>query len=801
MYNFKRLILFYCLINALDSFAQDLKIIGADDLKPVPNVLVHNKDHSISLITDELGEIPCFNLKKRDSLFFKHSAYHHHSLSGEELQKNGPIIILSEKVISLGAFVFYSNRFSNKAAEIPQMIQQIEAHDFELDQPMSNAEVLMKQGQVFVQKSQMGGGSPVLRGFEANKVLLMLDGIKMNNAIYRSGHVHNLIQIDPYSLNSTEIIFGPGSVSHGSDALGGVINLSTKKPLFSKDSSFYNLGVLSKYASVNNGKTLHTNLRYSSPKHAWIINFTRTENGDLKAGRNGHALYPNFGQYPFYAEQINGKDTTLINEEKHIQRNTGFNQTNFHIKYGLKLNEYIKIESAYLYATSSNIPRFDRLNDYKNNQMTYAKWEYGPYNYSMAYFKTTEEKERKLYDKSEVTLSYQRINEDRIIRKFNSKNELNRNEDVNVYTFNLDLQKKINKKHHLYYGFSTDYNHVSSVAYTLDIFSGIQSSISTRYPDGGSSQQDLSLYGFYEYNMSNRLKLNFGNRLSYRNILANFSSRSFYYFDFEQIELENLANSFSTSAIYEYNPATHYKLIFSNGYRIPNLDDISKIFDSQPGNVVLPNSELSPEYANNIELNFEKNIQDRLLINIGLYHTWVNDIITRKTATYNGQDSVLYDGVLSQVEMQKNSGQGIIKGFSIQISSELSEHFAYKSSLNLTKGYESENKTPLAHIPPLFGTTKLIWKHHYWSMEAVSIYNAWKYITAYGPGSTDRLEEATIDGSPSWLIFDINAKVKLDNFLQIQFGLQNIFDKHYKAFSSGISGPGRNFIFGIKGQF
>ena len=98
--------------------------------------------------------------------------------------------------------------------------------------------------------------------------------------------------------------------------------------------------------------------------------------------------------------------------------------------------------------------------------------------------------------------------------------------------------------------------------------------------------------------------------------------------------------------------------------------------------------------------------------------------------------------------MQKNSGQGIIKGFSIQMSSELSEHFAYKSSLNLTKGYESENKTPLAHIPPLFGTTKLIWKHHHWSMEAVSIYNAWKYKTAYGPGSTDRLEEATIDGSP-----------------------------------------------------
>ena len=95
--------------------------------------------------------------------------------------------------------------------------------------------MLAQTGEVFVQKSQMGGGSPVIRGFEANKVLIVVDGVRLNNAIYRSGHLQNVITLEPSELESAEIVFGPGSVIYGSDALGGVMDFHTREPRFAID--------------------------------------------------------------------------------------------------------------------------------------------------------------------------------------------------------------------------------------------------------------------------------------------------------------------------------------------------------------------------------------------------------------------------------------------------------------------------------------------------------------------------------------------------------------------------------------
>ena len=77
----------------------------------------------------------------------------------------------------------------------------------------------------------------MIRGFSANSVLIVVDGVRMNNAIYRGGNLQNVISIDPLSLENTEVLFGPGSVMYGSDALGGVMQFRTKTPGFISDES------------------------------------------------------------------------------------------------------------------------------------------------------------------------------------------------------------------------------------------------------------------------------------------------------------------------------------------------------------------------------------------------------------------------------------------------------------------------------------------------------------------------------------------------------------------------------------
>jgi hemoglobin/transferrin/lactoferrin receptor protein len=118
--------------------------------------------------------------------------------------------------------VVSANRSAEKRKDVAQKIQVIRAAEIQFQQQTSMADVLANSGSVFVQKSQLGGGSPIIRGFETNKVLLVVDGIRMNNAIYRGGHLQNVLTLDQANLDRAELLFGPGSVIYGSDAIGAV---------------------------------------------------------------------------------------------------------------------------------------------------------------------------------------------------------------------------------------------------------------------------------------------------------------------------------------------------------------------------------------------------------------------------------------------------------------------------------------------------------------------------------------------------------------------------------------------------
>jgi hemoglobin/transferrin/lactoferrin receptor protein len=125
--------------------------------------------------------------------------------------------------------VVYANKFPTLSKNIIQTIGVITDKNL-IQYQSTTADILTASGQVFVQKSQQGGGSPVIRGFEASRILILVDGVRMNSAIFRSGHLQNIITVDNMSLDRVEVNYGPSSTMYGSDALGGVINLFTKAP-------------------------------------------------------------------------------------------------------------------------------------------------------------------------------------------------------------------------------------------------------------------------------------------------------------------------------------------------------------------------------------------------------------------------------------------------------------------------------------------------------------------------------------------------------------------------------------------
>ena len=180
------------------------------------------------------------------------------------------------------------NKWEQKLNEVPNKIIKVSKYDILRNNPQTSADLLGQSGTVFIQKSQLGGGSPMIRGFATNRVLLVVDGVRMNNAIYRSGNLQNIISIDPLSTEAAEVIFGPGSLIYGSDAIGGVMDFHTLEPRFSKTDKMQAKGaVLGRYSSANQEKTGHADLNLGWKKWSILTSVSFSRFDDLKMGKNG----------------------------------------------------------------------------------------------------------------------------------------------------------------------------------------------------------------------------------------------------------------------------------------------------------------------------------------------------------------------------------------------------------------------------------------------------------------------------------------------------------------------------------
>ena len=267
--------------------------------------------------------------------------------------------MLSEIILSVGR-----NREDKK--KISKKVSLITAEKTELDLPQTSAELLYHAGGIRIQKTQGGGGSPVIRGFEANRVLLVIDGVRMNNAIYRSGHLQNAITIAPHNLERVEIIFGPSSVGYGSDALGGVIHYYTKTPDINSDIKNKN-EFHSDFNSANLSSVNNITSNWSFEKWGAITSISFSDFGDIKMGKKNSHGFNNWGLTNFFSENTNSffKATPSLNPNPLIQKKTGYKQFDLFQKFRFKLNSQSYLSLNVQLSNSSNINRYDKLNEIK----------------------------------------------------------------------------------------------------------------------------------------------------------------------------------------------------------------------------------------------------------------------------------------------------------------------------------------------------------------------------------------------------------------------------------------------------
>lgn len=771
---------------------------------PVSEVSVFNLNKNIFLRTSWDGVIDIKNWNLSDSVKIMALGYEAKSDVLTELLVSNNIILLSAVPFNLDELVVSINKFESKKATYPQQVFSIKAADIKAINPATSATLLQNTGQVFVQFSQAGGGSPSLRGFEANKVLLVVDGVRMNNAIYRGGHLQNLITVNPNMLHKVEVLFGPSAVIYGSDAFGGVINLYTKQPVLgSQEKTSFEINASSKFASAITESSNHVNFNLGYKKVAFLTAINFSSFGDVKQGRNRSDIYPDFGKRNFYQGRLGGRDTILTNKDVNLQKSADYRQIDLMQKILFKPSEKTNHSLNLQYSTSSDINRYDRLTEVRNGKFRFAEWYYGPQKrfFSAYHFDTYLDK--KLIKELKITAAYQNLEESRINRNFNSADLNSRIEKVNVLTFNADASTKINKNN-INYGLEATYNKVNSSAFKRNILNGNVFNLDTRYPDGGSNMHSLAFYASNLLAISNQLFVNQGIRFSYVGLDAKFTDQSFYPFPFNTIYQRNNAINGNLGLTYLPNSSWKIDLLTSSGFRAPNVDDLSKIFESVPGRVIFPNPNLKPEYTYNLEVNMSKTFHKKVQISGGIYRTWYINAIAVRPSTYNNDDKIFYNGLLSDVTTSQNIDRAYIYGFHLNFKGKISQKINITSVYNYTYGRLIQNQmgnTPLDHISPTFGKTAVDINFKNVKTSFYALYNGAKKLADYSLFGEDNLQYATATGMPKWMTLNASSQLYLNKNLNLQLGLENILDQNYRVFASGINAPGRNFIISLSGNF
>jgi hemoglobin/transferrin/lactoferrin receptor protein len=715
---------------------------------------------------------------------------------------------LSEKV--LGEVVISANKFAERKRNVSQKVDIITARAIASMNVQNTGDLLLQTGNVFVQKSQQGGSSPVLRGFEASRVLLVIDGIRMNNAIYRSGHLQNVITVDQNMLDRVEVMYGPASTLYGSDALGGVIHLRTKMPLLSSTKKWKVAGTaFSRFSSANNEKTLHANLSLGNKKFAWLQAYTYSYFGDMKMGNNYPDKYPGFGRRDSLISTSGGVDNVIANKDPRIQKFSGYRQWDFTQKFLFKPADKISHLINLQLSNSSDIPRYDRLQDKRyfgpgiGTTLRYAQWYYGPQTRWLGAYEFLLSSAGFL-DQLRINVNYQNIEESRQQREYRRYDRFDsRMEKLALWGIIIDTRKKWNH-HEITFGADAQFNDLTSRATRTNLITGAISKLDSRYPDGKNNMNYAGLYVQHLVKLNNeKLILNDGFRIQTVSLHSTISDNSFFQLPVTDIKQNTSAITGNLGMVYIPKEKLRFTAGFSSGFRNPNIDDLSRIFESSSAlkRVVIPNPDIKPEYTYNFDLGITRELAGRAKLEFTGFYTLFRNAIGLAPFQLNGQDSILYNGVLSAVFANRNVNKAFTYGFNASLKLDFNPQFSFFGTITYTVGRFKNpdgSKTPQDHIPPTYGKCSLLYTSEKFSTECFVLFNGWKRIRDYNLFGEDNQQYATPDGMPAWFTLNWRNSFSVNKTWQLQFAIENILDRNYRYFASGFSAPGRNYVFSIR---
>ena len=708
----------------------------------------------------------------------------------------------SPDTLDLREVVISSARWKQTAEHIPAQVAVITPKHIAQFQPQTAADLLAISGKVFIQKSQQGGGSPMIRGFATNRLIYSVDGVRMNTAIFRAGNIQNVINLDPFAMERTEVVFGPASVMYGSDAIGGVMSFTTLRPEVGKQAVSGRAQL--RYSSANREQTGHVDLHYGGKKWGGITSISRWDFDHLRQGSRGPRDYIKAR----YVEGTPDGDVVRTQEDSLLQVPSGYQQLNLLQKFRYIPKDGWELQYGLHHSATSSYGRYDRHNRVRNGLPRYAVWDYGPQTWQMHNLSLHREANKAYADAWTLRVAAQRFGESRIDRTLNKPELSTQAERVLAYSLNWDFTKELSAKHSLFYGAEGVWNDVASSGTQRNILTGAVTDLYSRYPQ--STWFSAGIYATEAWEVNPKTTVTTGIRASAVGLDADFTSNLPFFplpFSSARVRDQGVTGSFGVT----HRPTADWviKANVGTAFRAPNVDDMGKFFDSSPGMLVVPNPSLKSEYAYNADFDVAKLFGSWLKVDVAAYATLLRNALVRRPFQLGGQDSVMYDGQMSRVEAMQNAAVARVVGAYMGLEARISRSWSAKTSVNVQRGVEELDNgelSPSRHAAPTFGLARVTYRKGRFRADAYSQFQ--------GPRRNDQLawEERAktemyaldADGKaycPAWYTLNARASLDLKHGVGINVGIENLTDQRYRPYSSGISGAGRNLVVAVSAKF
>ncbi len=720
---------------------------------PVSDVSVKVMNSNQATVTDENGIFEFLKLPRETRLLLTAIGF------------QSRVLLLTDSTVRIElerASVYLNNdititgkRFETNQFDISESVNIVDSQELHQTSPRSTPEALMGSSGIWVQKTNHGGGSPIIRGLVGNQILLMVDGIRMNNATYRYGPNQYLSTIDPGLIDRMEATRGNGSVLYGSDAMGGVVQIISRSPYFHSGGNHLHGKVTGKWMSGAMENSGRAELQWNGDKIAVLGGFSLREFGDILAGGSLGKLKPT--AYHEFAG-----DSKIL------------------IKTGTKG----VMTAAWQYHQQNDVPRYDQV-----EQGGYNLYKFDPQVRQLGYIRWETFTESRLANTIRITSGINRSVEKIKSQKIGSSDLKSQEDDVNGFFGTAEVHSILGDVWQAHSGVDWYYDIVRSQANIFNATTKEEFRVRGSYADQASSRSaaifSTHTFDLKKFNLSAGARFNAVSLSVYDTIFGN-----------QKIQPRALVGNLGIA--YRIDPGIRLFLNGNSGFRAPNVDDVSKFGMVESLVFEIPSKILSPEKSRSFEAGIKVN-KKIFSGSLTAYQTTLLDLIERMPVMYLGMDTIENRKVYQKQNVSKSKLHGLEADGEIKLSSQ----FSVLGNVTYTYGENISKNEPMRRIPPVFGKIVLLYQPST---------GFWFRIDYHSAGKQNRLAEGDLSDArisvrlrngvmPSWDIVNIYSGYAYNKFLSLSCSIQNIFNEPYRMYASGVDGYGRSLFVSLTGKF